>query len=176
MSFYAVEDVTQWTPVGGEPLGSKTKVWLQAPDEVRWLFKAPRALTGDDWAEKIAAELRMAIGLPCPRVDLARLRDQRGSITRSFLGIWAGLFVRLVHGNELLSGINPDYPRTERRRVAEHTVDGVFDALARFNVRPPLQEEAEGPNLTALEVFTGTWPSTPGSATRIDTTRTGASS
>lgn len=42
-----------------EQLGSKPKFWVLL-DGKRWLFKEARPETGEDWAEKIAAEVARA--------------------------------------------------------------------------------------------------------------------
>ena len=44
--------------IGDEPLGTKTKFWF-LHDERHWLYKEARTDTGEDWAEKIAAELEI---------------------------------------------------------------------------------------------------------------------
>ncbi len=157
MKPFEVVDVTDWPSVGGEPMGSKRKVWLSDPDGGRGLFKAPRETSGDDWAEKITAELGAAIGPPCPRVELARVGVQRGSITRSFLPNTASGAVRLVHGNEILWKLNPSYPKAERRRVRQHTVDAVMDCLETYPVQPPdgRHRHSDGHVLTACDCFAG---------------------
>lgn len=47
-----------------EQLGSKPKFWVLLGDE-RWLFKEARPATGEDWAEKVAAEIAKS-ALPKP--------------------------------------------------------------------------------------------------------------
>jgi hypothetical protein len=59
---------------GDEPMGSKEKFWCtRRGTEERYLLKYARAETGEDWAEKIAAELAGDGGLRLPhaRVELA---------------------------------------------------------------------------------------------------------
>jgi len=50
------------TSESSEPLGTKEKYWLPIGDELR-LFKVGRPGTGENWAEKIAAELAELLGL-----------------------------------------------------------------------------------------------------------------
>jgi len=55
-------------------MGSKAKFWCKrVGTEERYLLKYPRTNTGEDWAEKIAAELAGSRGLRLPhaRVDFA---------------------------------------------------------------------------------------------------------
>ncbi len=157
MSVHDVLNVSGWPLVGDEQLGSKSKFWLRDPEEVRWLFKLPRERAGDDWAEKVTAELGGLIGLPCPGVELALHTGRRGTVTRSFLPRASEVGARLVHGNELLFEIDPTYPRTRERMIAEHTVDAVMGALERFRVEPPMPSPTfdDGREMTAQECFTG---------------------
>jgi hypothetical protein len=70
-------DVDEWEVVDFEPMGSKPgKLWLQPPggspfEERRWLFKPTTTqrehdrefLKGDDWAEKLVAEVAHLLGV-----------------------------------------------------------------------------------------------------------------
>ncbi|MGL4419388.1 MAG: HipA-like protein, partial [Gemmataceae bacterium] len=61
---YGTQDVSDWQIDSDECMGSKRKFWLMNEEE-RWLFKVRhRSHTGDDWAEKIAAELAELLRLP----------------------------------------------------------------------------------------------------------------
>lgn len=119
-----------------EPLGSKEKLWLRDPtgEEPRVLFKYNRAGTGEDWSEKIAAELAQLLGLPRSRVELALLDGQRGAVMFDFTDNGN---VALVHGNELLEAVDPQYPTQQRYRALEHTVDAVLRILSLPLVRLP---------------------------------------
>jgi hypothetical protein len=125
-----------------EPLGSKQKLWLRDPtgEEPRVLFKYNRAGTGEDWSEKIAAELADLLGLPHSRVELATFEGHRGAALFDFTD---NQHVALVHGNELLEVIDPKYPTQQRYRALEHTVGAVLNILSLPLVRVP--EEAGRP-------------------------------
>jgi len=56
--------------ISDETLGSKTKFWFRR-DGKRWLFKEAREGTGEDWAEKIAAEVAHKVGISAATVELA---------------------------------------------------------------------------------------------------------
>lgn len=60
-----------------EQLGSKPKFGVLLDDR-RWLFKEARANTGEDWAEKAAAEVAKAIGINAASVELADYGGRRG--------------------------------------------------------------------------------------------------
>lgn len=49
-----------------EAMGSRFKFWFHDPDLGNCLFKQVRFNTGEDWSEKIAAELAELLGLPSP--------------------------------------------------------------------------------------------------------------
>jgi hypothetical protein len=119
-----------------EPIGSKKKFWFRSPfSRERWLFKEARPRTGEDWAEKIAAEVAELLELPHARVELARHRDNVGIVTQDFTELherW-----QLVHGNELLFELDPSYPRLGAYRVHQHTLEAVRAALSQAGRRLP---------------------------------------
>jgi hypothetical protein len=123
-------------PENREPLGSKKKLWFRHPtgQEPRLLFKYNRAGTGEDWSEKIAAELAQVLGLPHARVELAMFDEQRGAALVDFT---ENENVALVHGNEILEFVDPAYPTQKQYRAVEHTVGAVVSALERLNVGLP---------------------------------------
>ena len=67
---YEVIEVHLEDLVGDETLGSKPKFWFSRGKE-RWLFKEARESTGEDWAEKIAAEVASVLMIPAAKVELA---------------------------------------------------------------------------------------------------------
>lgn len=126
-----------------EPLGTKPKFWFTAgATGHKHLFKATRP--NEDWSEKVAAELANLLGLPHARYSLARHGDQVGVVTPSFVGEGE----MLVHGNDLLSARNPDYPRDDFRGVRVYTVEACLEAVR--------DVEAEvGPQRRAAEQLLG---------------------
>jgi hypothetical protein len=124
-------DVSAFAVDSPEQLGTKPKQWLRSPDDRRWLYKwlaekqAGRG-RGEDWAEKLVAEIGALLGVPCAVVELAHRGPTRGIIS---LDVVVG-DLDLVHGNELLAGRVPGYPRAELRNIAEYRVDTVVSALA----------------------------------------------
>lgn len=74
---YPVIDASSWEVESVEPGGQDPGTWMVDDVGTRWLFK-PAAVRGDrrqgeDWAEKIAAELARLIGLPAAFVEIAVL-------------------------------------------------------------------------------------------------------
>ena len=119
-----VEVKPEWT-IEDEAMGGREKFWYEIPDDQqRWLFKYPRAGTGEHWAEKIAAEVADGLGILHAAVDLAVFRGERGSVTRSF----ARRRRELSHGNELLAWHRP-YDAHKRFGQSDHTAGNILEAL-----------------------------------------------
>jgi len=123
-------------PENREPLGSKEKLWFRHPEEKepRVLFKFNRPGTGEDWSEKIAAELAELLGLPHSTAELATFEGDRGAALVDFTENGR---VALVHGNELLEFVDPEYPTLKRRGAVKHTVAAVHGILAQPAVKVP---------------------------------------
>lgn len=115
-------------PEASEPLGTKDKFWFS---NHRYLFKKARPNTGEDWAEKIAAEVAAALGLPHAEYDLAEWEVaagmERGVISLNFCEPGEALIL----GNELLAEADPNYAAgaVSKFRVPTHTVDRVVRTL-----------------------------------------------
>lgn len=123
---YEVVSIPESAREDTEQLGSKPKFWVSLPDG-RWLFKEARPDTGEDWAEKVAAELARHLGVRAARVELADYGALRGCISRNFIDANSGL--ELVHGNEILAGQVTGYDRNKTFRQADHTLDNVVAAV-----------------------------------------------
>jgi len=153
---FPIIDVLPKVPHAEEAMGTKPKFWYYDEYRVRWLYKRAREGTGEDWSEKIAAELAELLGLPHARYELALHGGMRGTVSPSFLPGRASL----VHGNELLRAVDPAYPdpgRASRQfyRVSQHTVEAILKTLADEQVRLPL-EWASPPGISAAaDVFVG---------------------
>ncbi|MEX2300957.1 MAG: hypothetical protein WD733_08480, partial [Bryobacterales bacterium] len=116
------------------------------------LVRFPRAGSGEDWAEKIAAELAEAIGLPHAEYELASVLGKRATLSRRFLQGNANL----VLGNELLVDLIPGYgPVRSRYRVSKHTLGVVFAVVGLDRVRVPMGWQPIPFVSNAAEVFVG---------------------
>lgn len=109
-----------------EQLGSKPKFWVLLPDG-RWLFKEARPNTGEDWAEKAAAEVARALGIDAATVELASFGERRGCISRNFVDVAAG--EALVHGNEILGMRVTGYDKGKTFRQSDHTLENIDSAI-----------------------------------------------
>jgi hypothetical protein len=128
-----------------EALGSKPKFWFRMHDtDTPWLFKFARPSTGEDWAEKISAELAGLLGLQHAIIELATFLDKRGSASPTFVPKDADL----IHGNEILAGHILGYDAAKKFGQSDHTFGRIVTAF--YNIF------AEGPERTeALTMLAG---------------------
>jgi hypothetical protein len=76
---FPVVDVTAWEVVATETSGAEAKDWLRHPvSKLHWLFKSVTIkdghVHGEDWAEKVAAEIAGLLGIPCAVTEMAARR------------------------------------------------------------------------------------------------------
>ena len=126
-----------------EDMGTKEKFWYRKPgeDESDWLFKQPRPGTGEHWAEKIAAEVAMVLGIRHATVELAEFREEhqkrRGSASESFVADDQ----ELVHGNQVLEWTVVDYDPSIRFGQSDHSFENIWNSLDRvFEEREAAEE------------------------------------
>lgn len=121
-------------PENREPLGSKRKLWFRdvAGERPRLLFKYNRPGTGEDWSEKIAAELAGLLGLPHAAVELATFDGAPGAALVDFTD---NEELSLVHGNELLEFVNRAYPAQQRYGAVRHTPAAIVKLLGHLRVK-----------------------------------------
>lgn len=126
---YNIVAVTAEQVLHQESMGSKRKFWYRNPGDAAgadWLFKYPRAGSGEHWAEKIAAEVAGILGISRARVELATFQNVRGSAAASFTERRWDLF----HGNQLLErffqGYNP-----QEKRPHQHTLANIWQSFER---------------------------------------------
>lgn len=130
-----IELQTNWV-LGDEQMGSKDKFWVQLPNDSNpWLFKYSRMsagnVTGEHWAEKIAAEIAALIGIPHAQVELATLDGHPGSLSQRFTQLSrTGVSVELEHGNALLAGYVTGYDRTKQKKQSDHTLRNIFKVVS----------------------------------------------
>ncbi len=118
-----------------EQLGSKEKFWFWH-DEKKWLFKEARLIpspqgaewAGEDWAEKIAAEIANLLDIPAAKVELAEFEGRRGSASLNF----TSPAQQLMHGNEVMAGYLDDYDPEVRYKQASHTVENIIMAIRKM--------------------------------------------
>lgn len=130
-----------------EDLGTKKKFWFQNQS---CLFKYTRLNTGEDWAEKIAAELCNLLGLPHANYELATFNGENGIISLCFLpkgGI-------LALGNEILTPIIPNYPQ-DCKDLSQHTIDNISKAMGNTSLNLPIDWTPPEKISQVIETFVG---------------------
>ncbi len=138
--FYPVVEVQEDWVLHDEFMGTKDKFWYQSPDsDKHWLFKHPRANSGEHWAEKIAAEVADLLGVMHAKVELANFEEGIGSTTKSF--VRNGL--ELIHGNEILAWVMSNYDVDARFGQSRHTLDNIWVALDKAFIMPEAGEIAK---------------------------------
>ena len=95
---------------------------VQAPR----LISEAAGLSGEHWAEKVAAELGNLLGISVAQVELAEIEGRPGSLSRN---IRAGDHEAIVHGNELLAGHVTGYDKDRKRGQKEHTWRSIQAAI-----------------------------------------------
>ena len=112
-----------------EFMGTKEKFWFSfdnEPEEM-WLFKYPRANTGEHWAEKIAEQICLLLNIDHARVELAEYSNSYATVTKSFVGN-----SELYHENEVLPLVVTDYRSAQMFNQSDHTLDNIFRSLKVF--------------------------------------------
>jgi hypothetical protein len=134
-----------------ENMGTKYKFWYRNSDQQDYLFKAARDNTGEDWAEKLAAELCQLIHLPHVEYELATFQNKPGSISLSMLPPNA----ILLHGNEILAIHVSNYPAETLFGNSAHTIELICQAIDLPSVQPPYNWRLPEGITSAMDVFVG---------------------
>jgi hypothetical protein len=149
--FFPIIEVPADAAEAAEEMGTKYKFWYRDANFGLCLFKKARENTGEDWAEKVAAELCQKINLPHVHYELATFQNQRGTISLSMLpegGI-------LQHGNEVLANLTTDYPTDKHYGVSQHTIELICQSLDTLNVEPPYDKTLPEGVTSAAGTFVG---------------------
>jgi excisionase family DNA binding protein len=160
---YKIRDISNLEPVLDEPMGTKEKYWFSRTTQAwywpdlgsqyaEFIFKAGRSGTGENWAEKIAAELCAWLGLPHASYDMAIYKNKRGGvISPTFVPQGASL----RHGNEILASFIPEYEKSQRYHQSQYSVKTVISVLSDEKIRLPLGWQAVAGIDLAADVFAG---------------------
>jgi hypothetical protein len=138
-----------------EQMGTKFKFWYEDRLLGRTLFKEGRPNTGENWAEKLAGEFALMLGVPHAVYELAQWRDKIGVLSPSFVPESS----RLIHGNELLGGKVTDAEDDNQLKYyaqRNHTAFAVLGLLKQSTaVQPPLAYMQIGNLTSAVDIFVG---------------------
>lgn len=150
-NLFPVINVPDDSAQADEAMGTKFKFWFQHSDLGECLFKQARSGTGEDWSEKIAAELCQKLGLPHAKYELATWKDKFGTISPRMMPLRANL----QHGNDILAGRISSYPAAAKFSVSQHTLNLVLAAISPSNVQLPLDWTPPENIETAVDAFVG---------------------
>jgi hypothetical protein len=149
---YRIIEVPEEAAESTEQLGSKPKFWFADASGQRFLFKQGRSGTGENWAEKVSAEICALLQIPHASYDLAVWRGIQGVVSASFVAAGS----RLIFGNELLARVVSSYEaETRYYRQSGHTVLRVFAVLRDPGLQPPAAWQRTDQINTASDVFVG---------------------
>lgn len=136
-----------------EVIGTNTKFWFKHQEIGYCLYKQNKSQEiGQDWAEKVASELCKLLGLPHAIYYLAETWEGNyGVVSPSFLPKGA----TLIHGNEILTPIVPNYPTFQNYGVSQHTIDIVLSVLTEENINFPIDWNVPKNIKKPVQVFVG---------------------
>jgi hypothetical protein len=134
-----------------EAMGTKPKFWFRDAKFGKCLFKQARPNTGEDWAEKIAAELAQLLGLPHAKYELASWDQKPGTISP----VMIAEDCTLTHGNDVLSWVVSNYPRHNVYDVSQHTLDIVLQIMTTSIIQMPLNWMPPDGITAAIDTFVG---------------------
>ncbi len=144
MNAFPIRRVDRSQAQAVEPLGSKPKFWFREDDR-RLLFKAEDRGTGEDWAEVVACHLCGLLGLAHVEYELAVEYDGGQYVRPGVVCVnMAPAPLALVLGNELLLALDPQYPKQQRFKVRQHTVEAVSEVMRGLR-RPAREWSAHAP-------------------------------
>ena len=135
-----------------ETMGTKSKFWFRHPELGRCLYKHIRPNTGEDWAEKVAEQISKLLGLPHANYELAETwQGNYGTVSLNFIPQGG----TLIHGNEILTPLVPNYPTYEIYNASQHTIEVVLSAIESSQVQLPPDWNALEEIETARDLFIG---------------------
>ena len=147
---FPIITISPEAPEESEAMGTKEKFWFHHEELGLCLYKKARQNTGEDWSEKIAAELCKLIKLPHAEYELASFNNEKGTISKSFLLDNSSL----ITGNEILAQIFLDYPE-DINDLSQHTLSNIFSVFTNNSVDLPLNWIPLAGIKTAIDTFIG---------------------
>ncbi len=147
---FPIITISPEAPEESEAMGTKEKFWFHHEELGLCLYKKARQNTGEDWSEKIAAELCKLIKLPHAEYELASFNNEKGTISKSFLLDRSSL----ITGNEILAQIFLDYPE-DINDLSQHTLSNIFSVFTNNSVNLPLNWIPLAGIKTAIDTFIG---------------------
>jgi hypothetical protein len=151
---FPIYDVSKATTERPEALGTKEKFWLlpeqnSALPYLPHLFKIGRPQTGENWAEKVCAEILAHVNIPCAKYDFAIYKGTAGVVSRRFMpnvgSFWPA--------NTLLAQSVAEYDGARRFKQRKYQLSTSIGILRSGKIGPPLSAPTGVPHLTAADYF-----------------------
>lgn len=148
---YPIIEVSAGSAQTLEQLGTKDKFWFLTPGLGWRLCKLKRPNTGEDWSEKVAAEIAAGLDLPHALYELGVFEGRECVLSTTCVPEgWT-----LVHGNEPLGEFDPGYGTASRYRETAHTLEAVWNVLRRLSCDLPVSWTPPSQIRSAVDVFVG---------------------
>lgn len=148
MAKFSVVSVDEESAGLFEALGTKAKFWY---DDDASLFKQGRPGTGENWAEVVAAKVASALDLPHATYDLAVCGEAQGVRTSNFVPHGA----RLIHGNEVITGVSTSERMAEQERRQYHTIGRIVAVFHKVRLGLPIGWVPPSQSMTPMGVMCG---------------------
>lgn len=146
---FKIIEVPDNVPREQEQMGTKFKFWYEDEEHGYCLFKEGHPHTGEDWAERVAAELCELLEMPHAVYKLAVWQNRNGVISPNFIGENE----IIAPGNEVLFRRDTSYPKGEKK-TKKHSVENIFTTFEPLKVQLP-NEPAPPEIVTAQQTFLG---------------------
>jgi hypothetical protein len=158
-NLYPILDISDMQSDRDEQMGTKEKSWFWGDPKHwywelksdRFLFKAGRPGTGENWAEKIACELCRSLKLPHAEYELSIYRQKKGVITPNFVPNES----RLELGNEILARYIKGYEVSRKFKQTNHTLRAALAVVSDKNLLLPLGFNSFKNIDSSMDVFIG---------------------
>lgn len=147
---FPIIEVPLDAPEETEAMGTKEKFWFRDQEQRPCLYKKTRKNTGEDWSEKISAELCQLLSLPHADYELATFEQKPGIISPCFIPSNGQLFP----GNEILAQLLSDYPK-DSKNPSHHTIKNIVQVIQDSSVNLPFNWKPIKHILSPMDVFIG---------------------
>lgn len=153
---FDVWDVSAWRVESEETAGGEEKAWLAEPHSDRlWLFKPVTSHPGlddqgEDWAEKVVAEIGNLLGVPCAQIVLAQRDERPGALSLDLRP--AGW--EMHHGSVVMPSVVSGYRQGALNPKGRpgHSIENIRRALEGVKAPPGSRVPAA---FNAFDVFSG---------------------
>nr|WP_279664827.1 HipA domain-containing protein [Ectobacillus ponti] len=126
-----IRDISHWeVDYEKSASGTREKHWMICPEtKRRFLFKLPKSVIGEIWAEKVAAEIGKLLGLSTMETEIVRYHDKIGILLQNFVDHGKEEF---YEGGDLLSVVVEEF---NPHSLDGYTLDNIVLSLEPFGLQ-----------------------------------------